>query len=96
MAINYFSEEKMDYKLINNVWSTKLPVAFCCYPLHRGYLTKGLMDKHECIKKNCPHFRKNETHPYWIQKAHTKAIRKAKKDGKSTYEFNGKTYLLEK
>ena len=40
-------------------------VGYCWYDLHKGYLTKKLMDEHECLKKKCFFFEKFNDAPYW-------------------------------
>ena len=57
-------------------------------------LLYDLMDKKGCREKQCKYLVKNEGHPYFEIKARNKLIKKAKKDGKSTYVYNGVTYLI--
>ena len=95
MAKDYFSEKKEEWRLINGDFTNREPLAYCCERFHRGYLTKNLIDSHQCLQKQCMHLHKNESHSYWEQRARAKAIKKAKKKGKITYEYDGKTYLIE-
>lgn len=93
MIDNLFKKREY-YKLINRDITNKIPYGYCNYYLHRGYLSKNLMDKKGCREKQCKYLVKNEGHPYFEIKARNKLIKKAKKDGKSTYVYNGVTYLI--
>lgn len=91
-----FSEPKSGlYKLIDGMKTNQLPIGYCCYSEHRGYLTKSLMQSKECNKKCCRHFKKNMEHPWWQRKERIKALKNAKKDGKLMYVFNGNYYLVD-
>ena len=61
-------------------------VGFCRNMIHRGFLTKGLMEQHECIEKNCKYFIKYENSNYWQQKAEKKEQRKKYKAIKKFWE----------
>lgn len=61
-------------------------VGFCRNMIHRGFLTKGLMEQHECIEKNCKYFIKYENSVYWQQKAEKKEQRKKYKAIKKFWE----------
>lgn len=50
-------------------------LGYCWCNLHPGYLTKHLLDKHECLKKNCVFLEKFKDHPYWIQREKAKQSR---------------------
>ncbi len=41
-------------------------LGYCTYHLHKGHLTKKLLDVHECIQKQCPHLVRFE-HEFWKQ-----------------------------
>ena len=47
-------------------------VGFCHNLSHPGKLTKGILDEHRCLAKQCPFLERYEDAPFWIQ-------RKAKK-----------------
>lgn len=83
------------YKLINKDITNKIPFGYCNCILHKGYLTKNLIDKKQCICKKCKHYIQNTNHPYYVQKMQAKAKAKARKKGMLTYEFNGVTYILD-
>ena len=62
---------------------TKAIVGICHNLIHKGYVTVTLLNKHECIEKECPFLERFENYPFWIrytarekQKAN---IKKAKK-----------------
>lgn len=62
--------DKVKVKLISGrVEDTMLNslVGFCYCNAHKGYITKNLLKKHECIEKQCPFLRKFEDYPYWIE-----------------------------
>jgi len=55
-----------------------------CHNLtHPGKLTKKLMEKHGCIPKQCPFFKRNEEAPYWValerKKSEKARIKQARK-----------------
>ena len=84
MAKDYFNEEKEAWRLINGDFTTHEPLAYCCERIHRGYLTKNLIDSHQCLQKQCMHLHKNESHPYWEQMARKKKrLKKQRKLEKS-------------
>ena len=85
-----------EWKLINGDYASKEPLGYCCYYQHSGYLTKGMISEKKCLSKGCVHFRKNMNHKYWRRKEELKALKKAKKKGQVTYEFEGKKYLVNK
>ena len=39
-------------------------VGYCRNVIHPGWLTKGLMNQHDCLGKECFYFQKNENAPY--------------------------------
>lgn len=54
-------------------------VGYCWSETHRGYLTKALMQEHECMQKQCKHFQKYEESPYWKRKAEAKERKQKRK-----------------
>lgn len=87
--------KKNTYRLINKDITNKLPFGYCNCMLHKGYLTKNLIDNKKCICKGCKHYIQNPNHPYYVQRMQAKAKAKARKKGMLTYEFNGVTYILD-
>lgn len=71
-------------------------VGFCNSNLHKGYLTKKLMDEHECIEKGCHYFIKYEKNAYWQQKNASKEKRQKAKIQKKFWEQKeqGALYLM--
>ena len=59
------------------VASTKI-VGHCYNMTHPGDLTLKIMEEHDCLKKNCPFFKKYEDRPYWIDR-NVKEKRKAER-----------------
>jgi hypothetical protein len=69
-----------DKKLIDGHWAkVENVVARCHLRTHPGWLSKGLMASHDCIKKQCP-FMKKVNPKYW--KSVEKAIEKKRSDKK--------------
>lgn len=64
------------HRNIYGQYISKNPIGYCHCLSHKGALTPQLLKKHQCGKKQCPYFQKNEEHPYWMQKE------KRKKEGK--------------
>lgn len=79
MDIIYANLENMQHKNIYGQFISKKPIGYCHCFAHKGALTKNLMTKHKCRKKECPYFMKNEEHEYWIDKARKKLDRKQNK-----------------
>ena len=52
-------------------------VGYCKY--HHCYMTVKQMRHKECLKKQCFHLQKNDTHQYWHQREVTKQKRKDRK-----------------
>ena len=55
------------------------PVGWCSHNKHRGKLSVRQMKNHECLKKQCRFFTKNEAHSYWAERESRKQKKKAKK-----------------
>lgn len=74
------------YRLINK---TPLPdesrlIGYCWCDVHQGFLTKNLLEEHECLKKHCSFLERFPKHPYWTQKETTKQKRADAKSAKAT------------
>ncbi|MBQ9414094.1 MAG: hypothetical protein IJU16_03085 [Clostridia bacterium] len=57
-------------------------VGWCHHYIHRGALTKSLLESHDCLGKACPYFERNDMASYWEalrRKAQEKEALKAKK-----------------
>jgi len=39
--------------------------AVCLAPSHKGYMNVAAVRDHECLRKQCPAFRRIKSHPYW-------------------------------
>lgn len=61
-----------DHQNIYRQYISRTPIGYCYLEGHRGALTPSLYKKHECAKKQCPFFKKNEEHPHWVQKKKNK------------------------
>lgn len=68
-------------------------VGYCKCDLHRGFLTKNLMEEHDCLGKECIWFVKDENAPYWQYKAKKKEARKTGKALKKEIATKEKYYL---
>ncbi|MDR0951492.1 MAG: helix-hairpin-helix domain-containing protein [Oscillospiraceae bacterium] len=56
---------KTGFKLIGGKMTTReKAIAYCDNATHWGYLTPKLMKSHQCLKKQCPYFRKEDV-IYW-------------------------------
>lgn len=51
---------------------------FCYNKTHRGYLNIDLLQRHDCVNKNCPFLKKFEDYPYWTGRAAIKRENKKK------------------
>ena len=54
-------------------------VAFCHNKSHRGLLSKKMMKKHECLKKQCPYLSRLDTEyatRYWKERENRRNKRK--------------------
>lgn len=71
-------------------------VGFCNNNLHKGYLTKKLMEEHQCIERGCHYFIKYEKNAYWQQKNASKEKRQKAKIEKKFWEQKeqGALYLM--
>lgn len=60
-------------------------VAYCCYSIHKGYMSLKTVKNHKCFEKKCPYLKINHDHPYWsqksLQKLATKILKKMDKEG---------------
>ena len=57
----------------------KMPVGWCSHNKHRGKLSVRQLKQHQCLKKQCIFFTKNEQHEYWDQREQIKQSKKAEK-----------------
>ena len=77
---HYDSSEIVSVLLVNGQFAkvTKGSIVGCCHSdLHKGKLTKKLMEEHDCLGKNCVRFEKYEdTADYWRRCA----LKKDRKD----------------
>ena len=67
---NLLSKKRTYYNIDGTRSETTKRVGFCNNDLHKGYLTKKLMDEHQCIEKGCHYFikekeRENEIKSIW-------------------------------
>ena len=44
-----------------------MPVAYCMYKKHKGYLTAKNLHKHECLRKQCPCLRRIQCE-FWVSR----------------------------
>ena len=72
------------YRTINGAHVLRRKViGYCANRIHRGYLTKDMMETHDCIHKQCPFLIKREDHNFWIQRElYREEKRKTKKEKK--------------
>lgn len=72
------------YRTINGAHVLrKKVIGYCANRIHRGYLTKDMMESHDCIHKQCPFLVKREDHNFWIQRElYREEKRKTKKEKK--------------
>ncbi len=55
-------------------------IGYCHFPEHKGHITKNVLKKKECVKKECFYFQKFEDNPYWEAVAQREASQKNKRD----------------
>lgn len=81
--LNKIDFNSSTYKLIDNNISQKMPVGYCCYFLHQGYLSTSLLKRHKCLHKGqkgyCNFLKINYDHPYMIKTLFEKEKLKSKK-----------------
>ena len=54
-------------------------VGFCHNQQHKGFLTVTILNKHDCIEKNCHYLEKFEDYPFWISYYRKKRAEEIKK-----------------
>lgn len=62
-------------------------VGYCNCDTHKGYLTKNLIDNHECIAKKCPFLHKHNEEYWHQQEARQRSHEKKKNRIKSIKKF---------
>lgn len=88
-----FDDEKV-YRTIDGSWCQKGKIlGYCWSDLHKGYLTKKLIDGHRCLEKQCFGFQKYPEAPYWIQKEESKKKRLEGRNIKKTIKKQKREYL---
>lgn len=77
-----YEKESLDYnENVKGLYGSEIAMNRACgyCPRHKCYLTVKMLKQHDCLNKQCHHLIKNENHPWWIQRAITKAKRQARK-----------------
>ena len=59
------------------------PAGYCWCMTHLGYLDPGLIEKHDCIGKNCRFLQRYEQHKYWYKVARKQAEKERRKAEKA-------------
>lgn len=78
---NILDKDHKNYRTINGGRCTVgQRVGYCWLEKHKGYITKQIMDEHQCIEKQCPFFQKYEDAPYWKEKEKRKKDRQNRKE----------------
>ena len=54
-------------------------IGYCGNYIHRGNMTVTMLKQHNCLNKNCPHFKKVEDHDYWVQEEQLSIQKKNRK-----------------
>ena len=55
-------------------------LGWCTYKLHKGAINKALLEKHQCLKKNCVFLVKNDLSTYWAAQEQAAAEKKRRKE----------------
>lgn len=72
---------KTNFKsILNNPIKTQEKIGYCHFEGHPGYLTKKLMQEHNCLQKNCKHYEANLNTNYWQKKLAQKNARNLEKE----------------
>lgn len=70
-----------DFVMINGLYGSVIDsrkmVGYCHY--HCAAMTVKTMKRHECLKKQCNSFERQQTHDFWRQHEQRKEWRKANK-----------------
>ena len=80
-------DEKTYFNIDGTISEESKHVGFCFNNTHRGYLTKKLMDEHQCLEKNCRYFKKYENSPYWVHRQQVIDKRERLQAEKKYYEM---------
>ena len=62
-----------------NHCEAKHVVGYCHCRLHKGHLTKKLLDAHDCLHKNCVYLERNNEHPFFMQRNKNRDAKKQAK-----------------
>lgn len=54
-------------------------VGYCHNDDHKGFLTVGIMNEHDCISKGCHYFERFEDYPYWKKYRHKEELKELAK-----------------
>lgn len=65
-------------------------IGFCHNVLHKGHLTKEILAKHECVRKECPYLEKYSEKGYWKEfenkRRHKQEIQRIRQEKKGEAE----------
>lgn len=72
----------METEMVETLYGSMVPKENSCAYCRRHckYMTVKQTKKHECLKKQCWYFEKNEEHEWWAQRAETKQKRQERKN----------------
>lgn len=75
------NKQKRIYKMVDGsqMCSEKRRLGYCWCDAHYGFLSKRLLDEHECLKKRCPFLEKFKSHGFWINREMVTEKRERKK-----------------
>lgn len=59
---------------------TKALVGICHNPIHKGYLSVTLLNKHDCIDKECRYLERFEDYPYWVRQRNKESEKNRRKE----------------
>ncbi len=62
-------------------------IGYCMHHKHFGALSLKMLKNHECLKKQCPFFKRNEEHQYWVDRAKKREDKKAREKAEKVREI---------
>ena len=95
----YFEQLGMDEQkhlhFIEHQGDGTIPCGYCWSKKHRGYLSVEILQRHQCLQKQCNCLQKYENHKFWKKREMRRLMKSAMKNGQSFYIFDGREIKIE-
>ena len=82
---SFYQDERVPVRLLGGAivkLNKKKIIGYCHNIIHPGKMTKEIMEKHDCLGKQCSYLAKYEDAPYWVERKKKQAAKQQAKKKK--------------